>query len=99
MSKRQRTAHLYTKRYDFFFGEGSLLIEAFVHGLAQIHGLTARTLGPLGFSPLVPEGTQATPAARNRVKAAATSAEISTRCRFIAWMLQAGKTSAAPFPS
>ncbi len=32
-----------------------------------VFGLTAHTLGPLGFSPLVPEGTVATPAARNKI--------------------------------
>ncbi|HEX5051828.1 MAG TPA: peptide MFS transporter [Planctomycetota bacterium] len=32
-----------------------------------VFGLTAHTLGPLGFSPLVPEGTRATPAARNKI--------------------------------
>ncbi|MEO6595264.1 MAG: oligopeptide:H+ symporter, partial [Planctomycetota bacterium] len=32
-----------------------------------VFGLTSHTLGPLGFSPLVPEGTQATPAARNKI--------------------------------
>jgi POT family proton-dependent oligopeptide transporter len=32
-----------------------------------VFGMTAHTLGPLGFSPLVPEGTRATPAARNKI--------------------------------
>ncbi|GAB4139533.1 MAG: peptide MFS transporter [Planctomycetota bacterium] len=32
-----------------------------------VFGLTSRTLGPLGFSPLVPEGTSPTPAARMKL--------------------------------
>ena len=39
---------------------------AMLIGVAMF-GMTARTLGPLGFSPLVPEGTVATPAARNKI--------------------------------
>ncbi len=37
-------------------------------GLA-VFGLTAHTLQPLGHSPLIPEGTRATPAARNKLLA------------------------------
>lgn len=32
-----------------------------------VFGLTKHTLGPLGFSPLVPEGTRPTPSARNKM--------------------------------
>jgi proton-dependent oligopeptide transporter, POT family len=39
---------------------------AMMIGVAMF-GMTARTLGPLGFSPLIPEGTVATPAARNKI--------------------------------
>ncbi|PRQ08526.1 peptide MFS transporter [Enhygromyxa salina] len=34
-----------------------------------IFGLTAKSLGPLGFSPLVPEGAVASPSARNKILA------------------------------
>ncbi|MBL8724856.1 MAG: peptide MFS transporter [Planctomycetes bacterium] len=37
-----------------------------IFGVA-VFGLTKHTLGPLGFSPFVPEGTAPTPAARNKI--------------------------------
>lgn len=39
---------------------------AMIAGVA-VFGLTSHTLGPLGYSPLVPEGTAATPQARRKI--------------------------------
>lgn len=49
--------------WEFAFLSAGLAMVAGV----LVFGLTAKTLGPLGFSPLVPEGTVATPAARNKI--------------------------------